>query len=174
VASIGATTDVVDSYLASVTLEYRVDASGRQRSGSGEVALDGALLPTSGDDLVTGEAAIVRLDWEAVEPVDDVMFAFSVRSVEGTVVGGSVTAFELPIERLHGRGVYEYTIPSLSLLPGSYQMSAAVMDRQSQHVYDHSPEMARFDVHPSERHHGDAGGLVTFGGEWRSVPGAAP
>lgn len=169
VAAIGRTSDVIDQYLASVTTEYRVDALGRQRTGSREVELDASLEPLEDtDQFVTGAGARIRFRWEAHRPVNDVMFGFSFTSMEGITVSGGVTAFELPIERLEGRGELIYEIPVLPLLPGTYHLSAAIIGRHSGHVYDHSPDMVKFDVDPDDRRHGD-NGLITMNGSWKTV-----
>jgi ABC-2 type transport system ATP-binding protein len=172
VAKIGKTEDVVDAYLASVTTEYRVDTLGRQRTGTREVELEATLEPSdeNGGGIVTGHGAVIRFSWNAHEPIDDVIFGFTFRNMDGIAVGGAVTAFDLPIERIDGTGVIDYVIPSMPLLPGSYHMSAAVIARHSGHVYDHSPDMVKFDVVPNERHAGDSG-LVTFGGAWQPRSG---
>jgi ABC-2 type transport system ATP-binding protein len=173
VAAYGATIDVIEQYLSSVTSEYRIDEHGRPRSGSGEVTLDALLEPVDGDHLATGKPAIARFRWTAHEPVDDVALTMSIRTGDGIALTSCVSAYEMPMDRLEGDGSADYLIPALPLLQGSYVMAAAVSGRHSGHVYDQSGEMARFDVAPSDGHAGESGWL-TLAGHWHRNDPADP
>jgi hypothetical protein len=51
------------------------------------------------------------------------------------------------------------------LLPGSYDLSVTMTDREALHVYDYRHRTLRFDVdlgHPHE----SFGGIVSLGGNW--------
>jgi hypothetical protein len=53
----------------------------------------------------------------------------------------------------------------LPLLPGSYHLSAEVVQRQSGHIYDGGPHLASFDVVPRESHL-DSVGCFDLDGQW--------
>ena len=170
VQAIGGVSDVVDQYLASVESQYRVDGTGRKRSGSGEAEVVARLEHGgSGHSLVTGQPVDVRFKWVAHEPIDDALFSCFITSVEGHTISGAVSTFQLPVQRLEGEGELVYRIPALPLLPGTYHLAAALGARHSGHVYDSSPDMAVFDVVPGAHHRGDWG-HVTLNGTWHVEP----
>jgi ABC-2 type transport system ATP-binding protein len=169
IKQIGATEDVVDSYLASVTTAFRLDSQGRQRTGSGEVELELEVLAPGGDPthLVTGEPVTLRFHWSTPLKVDNAVFAFTVRAADGYAVAGSSTVFEQDLGPIGpGTGQVEFTIPSLPLLAGSFHLAAAIMERGTGHVYDHSPHIAQFDVSPGTGREA-LQGVVDMAGTWK-------
>ena len=148
----GATEDVVNQYLASVTTAYRLDDRGRQRTGSGEIQLEVDLLSADGSDhttepIETGAPVTLRFHWSSEERVENVAVAFTIRTSDGYAVAGTSDVFDRTDSTFGpGRGWIDYTIPRLDLLPGSYHVAAALTDRNSGHVYDHSPHIIEFDT----------------------------
>lgn len=167
VQKVGHTEDVVAAYLGSVTTAYRLDDQGRQRTGSGEVQFDVEMIGPDGDQNVATEHPLtLRFHWSASEPITNVNFAFTLRAADGYAVGGSSTVFEQVLPDLpRGSGWIDYSIPALTLLPGSYHLAASVADRSTRHVYDHSPNIAHFDV-ASTLGHEASSGVVELGGHW--------
>jgi hypothetical protein len=173
VRAAGPTEAVVGSYLASVTTAFRLDSKGRQRLGSGEIELevevitpDGPGAPISARTPVT-----IRFQWQTAQRLTDLTFGFTIRSADGYVITGSGSALDTRWRTLGpGSGSIDFVIPKLRLLPGSYHIAAAIMDRTTQHVYDHSPHIAQFVVTSSP---GDEEllGVVTLDGEWLVTPG---
>jgi ABC-2 type transport system ATP-binding protein len=172
VRSEGDTEQVVADYLASVTTEYRLDGQGRQRTGSGEVQFEMELVGLSDDShIATGSPLTLRFHWSSEQAIPNVAFAFTIRAADGYAVAGSSNVFEAENPTIGpGSGHVDFTIPSLALLPGSYHVAAAVTDRSTQHVYDHSPHIAAFDVVVAEGHRASAG-IVELGGHWSPVEG---
>jgi ABC-2 type transport system ATP-binding protein len=169
VAAYGATFDVIEKYLASVTTEYHIDSAGRPRSGSGEVRLSARVEPASGEALVSGQPAVIHFTWTAHQPVEDVAITISIRTLDGIALTSAVSAHRMPLDRLDGQGQAEYRIPSLPLLHGSYVLAAGVSGRHSGHVYDQSSEMDHFDVAPSELDSTESG-IISLGGNWTRLP----
>ena len=167
VQAIGDTSAVVQSYLESVTTAYRLDDRGRQRTGSGEIALEVELIGDPADAFVTGSPLTVRMHWSTEQHVDNLVFGFSIRAADGYEVSGVTTSGHLPtIELGPGSGFFDYAIESLPLLPGSYHISAAITEGTSGHVFDHSPNIVEFDVAP-EPGAPVASGSTRLGGQWR-------
>lgn len=164
----GSVQQVVEAYLASVTTDYRVDMLGRQRIGSREIELDASIAPTHGDpdQFVTGQPVQIRFTWTAHQPIPDAIFGFTLRSAEGASISGHSTAYCLDRTLPTGSGELTFDIPALPLLPGSYLLSAAILGRHSGHIYDHSPDMAKFDVSPGVPFRGETGYTSLFG-QWR-------
>jgi len=159
---------VVDAYLASVTTDYRVDLLGRQRIGSREIELE-ASIEANGESavqFVTGQPVQIRFAWDAHQSIPDAIFGFTIRSAEGVAVFGHSTAYCMDRTLPSGRGEVTFDIPALPLLPGSYMLSAAILSRHSGHIYDHSPDMAKFDVSPNDSFRGETGFSSMFG-QWR-------
>jgi ABC-2 type transport system ATP-binding protein len=148
VRAVGGTEDVVADYLGSITTAYRLDAKGRQRTGSGEIQLEVELIGVTGDrKIATGAPMTIRFHWQSGQAVENVGFWFTMRAADGYVIAGSSNAGEeLPTRIGPGSGHVDYQIPEFWLLPGSYHVAAAIMDRTDRHVYDHSPNIVEFDV----------------------------
>ena len=162
----GATEDVVNAYLASVTTAYRLDSEGRQRTGTGEIALEVQLMTDATDGVSTGSPLTLRFHWKSDQHVPSVAVGFTVRATDGYAVAGTSDVFDRSARALGpGAGWIDYVIPSLDLLPGSYHVSAALTDRASGHVYDHSPHIAQFDVAASPGREA-ASGVVDLRGNW--------
>lgn len=167
VKEVGKTETVVNAYLASVTTAYRLDDQGRQRTGSGEVQLEVELITMAGDGgIVTDDPLTIRFHWRTDRVMDDLAFGFTLRAADGYALSGGLIKFEDGPSRFGpGSGVVDFVIPQLPILPGSYHLSAAVMDRHTGHVYDHSPNIAAFDVASSSGHDG-VSDAVSLGGHW--------
>jgi ABC-type polysaccharide/polyol phosphate transport system ATPase subunit len=173
VKEVGAPGNIVDDYVgeahteresvtvSEVTPEHRW-GSGQARVESYEL-LDGAGRPTR--QVRTGDPVTVRLHWSTSEPVERPVFGVAVHSLEGIEVTGPNTRdADLVPDKIDGTGVVDLHVPRLLLLPGTYDLSAAVYDWTRQHPYDHRHRAVRFDVEPGlprEEH-----GLTSLGGTW--------
>lgn len=77
------------------------------------------------------------------------MFGVAVHSLEGIEVTGPNTRdADLVPDKIDGTGVVDLHVPRLLLLPGTYDLSAAIYDYTRQHPYDHRHRAYRFDVEP--------------------------
>jgi len=59
--------------------------------------------------------------------------------------------------------VVQYTVPSLPLLEGKYDVTVAAHNWEDTEMYDYHDRLYSFQVLPSE---GEKYGLVTLQGEW--------
>ena len=100
------------------------------------------------------------------------------RSIGGTVVSVSITTVEgfvvsapnsreagFQFAQLKGRGVVELDIGRLMLLPGTYDISAAITDHSMLQEFHHRHRALRFDVELGQPHE-SFGGVVALGGTW--------
>lgn len=159
----GDTEDVINAYLRSVSPNVRVDASGREHLGSGEVVLDLQVLGDAGpvDAVEFGAPVQLQLSWSARPEVGDLKLSFAIHAADGHVVAGDQLKGGLGA----GGGELRYSIPRLALLPGSYHFSASARDPQSDHIYDSSPKIATLTVHPQGREF-ELPGHVALEGTW--------
>ena len=180
IKEVGAPGNIVDDYVgeAHTARESVTGSEGEPRSdvhrwGSGEARVDSfELLDASGAPTAqvrTGDAVTVRLHWSAKEPVEKPVFGVAVHSLEGIEVTGPNTRdADLVPDKIDGTGVVDLHVPRLLLLPGTYDLSAAIYDYTRQHPYDHRHRAYRFDVEPGiprEEH-----GLTSLGGTWTVAP----
>jgi ABC-2 type transport system ATP-binding protein len=167
VQQVGDTEAVVNAYLASVTTAYRLDDQGRQRTGSGEVQLEVELITATDDgSIATDDPLTIRFHWRTNQAMKDLAFGFTLRTVDGYPLSGGLRKFETPPTTFGpGSGEVDFQIPRLPILPGSYHLSAAIMDSHTGHVYDHSPNIAHFDVGSAGGHEG-LSDAVSLGGQW--------
>jgi ABC-2 type transport system ATP-binding protein len=167
VQQVGETESVVNAYLASVTTAYRLDDRGRQRTGSGEVQLEVELLTPDGESkIATDDPLTLRFHWRTEQAMQDLAFGFTLRAADGYALSGGLMKFDESHASFGpGSGAVDFVIPRLPILPGSYHLSAAIMDRNSGHVYDHSPNIASFDVASAGGHDGYSD-AVSLGGRW--------
>jgi ABC-2 type transport system ATP-binding protein len=167
VAADGDTEGVISSYLRSVMGDTRVDSRGRERTGTGEVALDVDLLVngettttlTSGDDLT------VRLSWSCDQAMNDLQFVFRIHSADGVVVAGDRLRNDMVAKLGPGQGHFDYSISKLALVPGAYHLSASIEDRHTGHVYDGGRRLGVLDVAPRGSQL-DALGYFGLDGSW--------
>lgn len=158
----GATDGVVEAYYASVVVKeearFAAEHDGepppadiKDRWGSGEVEitqvefLDADGLPRF--VLNTGEPVTVRLHYYAREAVVEPVFGIGIHRADGVHVNGPNTGeADFVIPEVLGAGVVDYRIERLPLLPGTYELSAAVYDRTASHPYDHHHRRFTFHV----------------------------
>ena len=173
VKEVGAPGNIVDDYVGEAHTERESvtvpDLAPEHRWGSGQARvesyelLDAAGRPTR--QVRTGDPVTVRLHWSTSEPVERPVFGVAVHSLEGVEVTGPNTRdADLVPDKIDGTGVVDLHVPRLLLLPGTYDLSAAVYDWTRQHPYDHRHRAVRFDVEPGrprEEH-----GLTSLGGTW--------
>jgi ABC-2 type transport system ATP-binding protein len=172
VAAAGGTEAVINRYLRSVTGDHRVDSDGRERFGTGEIGIDVETCAegTQTTSLPTEGPVTIRIRWRSESHLTDLVVDFKIHAADGVVVAGS----QLHDSRLAslgpGRGVFDFEIPELRLLPGSYHVSARIQHRPSGRVYDGGQHLAHFDVVSGDSHL-NAFGFVALDGNWRHTDG---
>jgi len=169
----GRSEDVVDDYVDQGH-EDRVEVTAEvaeSRWGSGEVRLqDVHLLDAAGRETShpsTGDPVTFRLRYRADKAVSKPVFGLALETLDGTWLWAHHTrdAGFVPDE-IAGEGVVDLRVPNLMLQPGTYDLSASVVDYTTTHQYDYLRRCLRFDVeHGTPR---ESGGYVALGGHWSS------
>ncbi len=179
VRMLGPARAVVDEYTGALQADREVNeetGTARWGSGEGRVArvelLDAGGNPTS--VARTGEAVTIRVHYEFTEPIERPVFFVPINTLDGTNVSGPNTrdAGCVP-ESLEGEGHVDLHVDRLLLLPGTYDLSASIIDFSCLHTYDFLKHALRFDVEPGEPR--ETYGIVSMGGTWDvgvPVPGA--
>jgi ABC-type polysaccharide/polyol phosphate transport system ATPase subunit len=171
VVEVGRPEELIDRYIDEGHAEREDSASGA-RWGSGEARLTSVSLvgangvPTT--RVRTGDEATIRLAYETKVRIDRPVFGLAIETLEGIYVWASHTrdADYVP-DWIEGSGTIEFAIPRLMLLPGTFDVSASIVDFSTVHVYDFLRHSYRFDVeHGTPR---ESGGVVSLGGSWRNL-----
>ncbi len=151
------------------------------RWGTGDIVIsDVTFLNAAGEPgnvFTTGDRVIVRISYHAKRRVDSPIFGLALYTEGGVHLNGPNTRFagyELPT--VEGDGHIDYTIPSLPLLGGVYDLTVAVTDRDMAETFDHQHRRYHFVVQPNtdlpERW-----GILYIPGTWElgsSPPAATP
>jgi len=168
---VGRPDELIDRYIDEGH-SSRVDAEGGSQWGSGEAVLSSvAFIDATGQPITkvrTGDEATIRLTYDAHERIDKPVFGLAIETLEGVYVWASNTrdADYVP-DCIESNGTVEFHIPRLMLLPGTFDISASIVDYSTTHVYDFRRHCYRFDVdHGTPR---ESGGLVSLGGEWQNL-----
>ena len=160
---------VVDEYTGAVQVDRQADGAQGTRWGSGPGRIEEVeLLDVSGVPVAqvrTGDTVTIRLHYDVTEPIDDPAFQVIIQTLDGTHVTGpdSRDAAGLPA-RLERRGHVDLSVDRLPLVPGTYDVSAALYDHTMQHPYDVRHHIVRFHVEPGTPR--EVFGVVTLGGQW--------
>ncbi|MDH4144949.1 MAG: ABC transporter ATP-binding protein [Acidimicrobiia bacterium] len=175
---VGSPKQVIEDYLGNWVAERDEGTEESMRWGTREVRIEAVeVLDESGrpvESIPMGASATFRLHYAADIELARPLFTVAVHHVDGTLVSNPNTA-ELgqvpPLAR--GRGSIDYTVPSLRLIPGAYDLSGGVLDGEGTHVYDRRHRVLRFHV---ERGHPDElSGIVSLGGRFEGeIYGGTP
>jgi ABC-2 type transport system ATP-binding protein/lipopolysaccharide transport system ATP-binding protein len=173
----GTALSVVDSYLKSVNAaeSHRLEASGEQlddsqsRRGTGEITITRVeFLDRSGTPrpvATTGEPVTVRLHFQVHETVDEPVFGLAFHHESGVhVAGPNSQQAGLVTGRPSGAGCVDFRMDPLLLQPGSYVVTAAVVDTTQAHVYDYRDQAFALHVQPGAG--AAAPGLLALPGTW--------
>jgi hypothetical protein len=118
----------------------------------------------------TGDDVTIRLYYRAFEPISRPVFGVGIHTIGGVhVTGPNTREAQLAIEKIDGSGYVDLHVPRLLLLPGTYDISASLVDNEILHTFDFRQRATRFDVGPGEPHE-SFGGVTSLGGEWRWLP----
>ncbi len=114
-----------------------------------------------------GEPLELRLHYRANAPVDEPVFGYAVFGENGVWIDGTNTHIkEVPAGKVSGSGYVSYTLPTLWLYPGKYEVAVAINDQHVQHLFD------RWDGVPLSVRQGErmpGSGLTDLNGVWRIV-----
>jgi ABC-type polysaccharide/polyol phosphate transport system ATPase subunit len=160
VRAIGPATAVINEYLDSIMPNTRVDGEGLVRTGSGEATVKVHMKPPRPTE---GHCATLCFSIEATQFIEEPRLGFTLRRSDGLTLSGITIAVPEGIRR----GVTEctYTIPSLPLLAGSYEITVRLADRTGGHEIDACTKAGSFDVAPPDTGSTEFG-LIGLIGSW--------
>jgi ABC-type polysaccharide/polyol phosphate transport system ATPase subunit len=167
---VGPAGDVIDEYIGDV-MSKRMNAGERGgRWGSGEAVIeDIEMLDTSGEPakrVRTGDTVVFRLHYSTTQPVERPVFTLGVHALSGIFVGGASTRDENKVpDTVDGTGFLDFRIDRLMLVPGTYDLTASVLNYSLTHMFDYRHRSFRFDVEAGVPR-ADEEGLVALGGTW--------
>lgn len=119
----------------------------------------------------TGAPLTIEIAYNAHEPIEDPEFGLAIYRQDGLHVNGpNSQTGGLKLGVVEGPGVVRYEVASLPLLPGGYQLTAAIHDSERPIAYDYHEQAYGFrviDGHPREK-----SGLVGLDATWSWAQGA--
>jgi ABC-2 type transport system ATP-binding protein len=168
-AQLGRPQGVIDAYLGGVDFGHSAenDRTGRHEVHINDVAVVG---DERRDDVVTvrsGGGTTFEILYDTEGPVATPTFAFTVHSLDGTLVANPSTYGLGGPEKVDGPGRVGLDVSSLMLVPGSYLLGAALLDPAGEHAFDKRLRHVRFDVVGDSP--GESRGLVRLGGRWSGL-----
>ncbi|MDM8527950.1 ABC transporter ATP-binding protein [Anaerolineales bacterium HSG24] len=140
-----------------------------KRWGSGEVAIEQVQFLSADhqprDYYKTGETMTLAMHYRAEKRVEKPVFGIAIHRSDGTHVTGPNTKFAgHKIPYIEGDGVVYYTVPSLSLLEGTYYVTVVVYDYKLKQMFDYHDQLYPFRVVPWKD---EPYGLLTLNGDWQ-------
>ena len=150
-------------------------SGGYRRWGTKQIEITGVrLLDASGAPTTifrTGEKMAVEISYIAHEPIEEPEFGLALHRHDGVhVTGPNTHAAGLELGVVSGPGIVRYDIRALSLLPGRYNLTAAVHDSEAPIAYDYHQEAWSFRVVDGGTP--AAEGIVLLDADWQYVPAA--
>ena len=166
---------LVDAYVDETRSDRVVDEHAEQgRHGSGEARISSVeLLDAAGEPtgaVPTGESLTIRVHYDAAERVERPVFGVALETIEGAYVWAFHTRDGgMEISSLEGRGYIDCIVPRVPLAPGTFDVTASIVDWTTQHVFDFRRNLVRFDVESGDPR--ESGGIVTMGATWSPTKG---
>jgi ABC-type polysaccharide/polyol phosphate transport system ATPase subunit len=166
----GDPSDLVESYTERMLGERGVRSDGSTRRGSGEVQIEHIeMFVSDGTEPVkrfrTGDDVRIRLYYRADQAIARPVFGISIDSLGGTTLSSPCTRdVGLIPEKIEGNGFVEILLPSIALMPGTFDLHTSITDFNRQHVYDNLHVARRFDVMSGKVN--ETGSLVTLAPQW--------
>ena len=112
----------------------------------------------------------VQIEYVAHEAIDSLEVGIAVHRQDGVHVTGPNTAFDnLDISMQPGIGGVTYTIPSIPLMEGLYQISVALVNRDGNKMLDYHDHYYSFRINNRGHDVHEKYGLMTLGGKWRLI-----
>jgi lipopolysaccharide transport system ATP-binding protein len=115
----------------------------------------------------TGESMIVQIEYLAHEPIDSLEVGIAIHRQDGVHITGPNTAFDgLEIKMKPGIGGVAYTIPSIPLMEGLYQLSVSLVNQEGNKMLDYQDHFYSFRINNRGHDIRERYGLITLSGEW--------
>ena len=112
----------------------------------------------------------IRIWYDAIRPVVHPVFGLALFSTSNVHLTGTNTKIdEVDTRKIDGRGYVDFTVDSLPLLPGDYELTVAIMDEFFQHSFDRREREWRLAVRDSSKLAPE--GLMDLRGRWSLGPG---
>ena len=171
---VGPTAKTMDKYVDATHAQREVATvtDGGNRWGSGEATItEIELLDGSGHrtaNLRTGEPMTVRIRYHFAERIDRPVFGLAMNTLDGFYLwafhsrdGGFVP------DALEGDGTIDMLVPQLMLQPGTFDLTASIVDYSTTHTYDFLRNCTRFDVEAGNPR--ESGGAIALGAQWGNL-----
>jgi ABC-type methionine transport system ATPase subunit len=115
----------------------------------------------------TGECMQVQIEYVAHEPVNSLEVGIAIHRQDGVHITGPNTAFDgLDIKAQPGIGGVVYSIPSIPLMEGMYQLSVALVNRLGNIILDFHDHYYTFRINNHGHDVHDRYGVMTMNGQW--------
>jgi ABC-type polysaccharide/polyol phosphate transport system ATPase subunit len=151
----GPANEVVDRYVTYTRSQMAAEAEQGKASfprwGTGEIEITGVrFLNADGHEtrvFATGQPLEGRISYRAPKRVERPIFGVAIYRSDGLhVAGPNVRTSGYDIECVEGEGELSFLIDPLPLLPGYYELSVSVHNRDDTHTYDHHNRAYIFQV----------------------------
>ncbi|OGL42695.1 MAG: hypothetical protein A2042_01670 [Candidatus Schekmanbacteria bacterium GWA2_38_11] len=117
------------------------------------------------DVYYTGEKLILAIKYLAHCKIDNPVFTLGIYSIDGILYAGHSTALDgFHIDSIEGYGTVKVEFEHLSLLPGIYEISVGIFDKEGLSPYDWHQKSYRLHVVAGGR---KATGLFYFNHRWQ-------
>ena len=178
VKDVGSPAKLIDAYIE-LTHPERVEVvdettgeDAGTRWGTGEVQVERVeMLDRRGRrtrQVRMGDPVTWRLHYRARQKVARAVFGLGIHRLDGVHVSGINSRESVKLRSLEGTGHVDFTTDRLPLLPGTYDVTAAVHSWDNLQTWDHRNKAFRFDVEPGRPR--EAEGVVILHGEWTASP----
>ena len=123
-----------------------------------------------------GDKVTFRLHYACDEPVKRPVFGLGVHRLDGVHVTGINSRETAVPDSISGTGHVDFGTDALPILPGTYDVTVALMDYSNLRVFDHWNHALRFDIQPGLPR--ECEGVIAMSGVWqvggkrRRSPGA--
>lgn len=116
----------------------------------------------------TGEQMQIQIEYLAHQLVDSLEVGIAIHRQDGVHITGPNTAFAgLEIKAEPGSGGVRYSIPSLPLLEGLYNITIALVNRDGNIILDYQDRFYSFRIENRGTKVAERYGLMILNGEWR-------
>ncbi len=168
IKEIGPPGRLIDTYVDESHVERVVVEDAGTRWGSGEGRIERIELLTGAGRSRTrvrmGEPAVLRFHYVMDQPLPKPVFGFGLHRIDGVHATGLNSRESFVPDVLEGSGHVDFAIESMPLLPGTYDVTASLMDHANLHTWDFRNHAFRFDVEPGSPR--ECEGVAVIPGTW--------
>jgi len=111
-----------------------------------------------------GDDVVLRLHYVCESAITKPVFGIGVHRLDGVHVAGINSREAFLLDEISGRGFVDFRTGRLPILPGTYDVTVALMDHSNLRVFDHRNKAFRFDIEPGFPR--EAEGIVVLHGSW--------